>query len=107
VSLRAYLAERGVGGADSRVVRELVGAVNRVNYNQDNGLNALAGVVSLCPMVTGEVWTVGEGNAALAQVGDCWGTGSTMGTCGLEGRAGLQKICRTHLNICRTHLIGG
>ena len=47
------------------MIRELVGAVNRVNYNQDNGLNALAGMVSLCPMVTGEIWNVVEGNQAL------------------------------------------
>lgn len=33
---------------------------------QDNGLNALAGVVSLCPMVTGSVFSIAEGNAALA-----------------------------------------
>lgn len=36
---------------------------------QDNGLNALAGVVSLCPTVTGEVFSVKEGNSAMTRVG--------------------------------------
>ena len=44
------------------------GAVNRVNYNQDNTINALAGVVSLCPLVTGSTFTIKEGNGAIAQV---------------------------------------
>lgn len=52
-------------GRGPLLLQELVGAVNKVNYNQDNGLNALAGVVSLCPMVTGEIWSVEEGNQAL------------------------------------------
>lgn len=66
VSLRAYLEAEKVGQADARIVQEFVGSVNRVNYNQDNGLNALAGLVSLCPTVTGEVVSVQEGNAAMA-----------------------------------------
>jgi hypothetical protein len=32
-------------------------------------LNALAGVVSLCPTVTGEVFSVKEGNSAMTRVG--------------------------------------
>lgn len=35
---------------------------------QDNGLNALAGVVSLCPMVTGDLFKVKGGNARLSEV---------------------------------------
>jgi hypothetical protein len=32
--MRDYLREEGVGEADSKIVGELVGAVNKVNYNQ-------------------------------------------------------------------------
>lgn len=97
VSMRDYLQQRGVASPSSKLVRELVGSVNKVNYNQvgeeqaglpaphscphpsshtralglsgvqDNGLNALAGVVSLCPMVTGSVFSLSEGNEVLAQ----------------------------------------
>lgn len=41
--------------------------MNRVNYNQNNNLNALAGLVSLCPTVTGEVVSVHEGNSRMAE----------------------------------------
>jgi hypothetical protein len=34
----------------------------QVHYNQGTGLNALAGVISLCPLITGEVFEVREGN---------------------------------------------
>lgn len=46
---------------------QFVGSVNRVNYNQNNDLNALAGLVSLCPTVAGEVVSVQEGNARMAE----------------------------------------
>ena len=61
------MAERGVGEASSPIIKEVVGSINRVNYNQANGLNALAGVVSLCPTVTGKVFSVKEGNAAMSR----------------------------------------
>ena len=35
---------------------------------QDNGLNALAGVVSLCPAVTGDLFLVEGGNVRLSEV---------------------------------------
>ena len=35
---------------------------------QDNGLNALAGVVSLCPAVTGDLFKVEGGNSRLSEV---------------------------------------
>jgi len=66
VSLRDYLASQGVGFPDSKLVTEFVGSIQRVNYNANNDLNALAGLVSLCPTVTGEVVSLTEGNAALA-----------------------------------------
>jgi hypothetical protein len=46
---------------------QFVGSVNRVNYNQNNDVNALAGLVSLCPTVTGAVVSVREGNARMAE----------------------------------------
>ena len=46
---------------------QFVGSVNRVNYNQNNDLNSLAGLVSLCPTVTGAVVSVREGNARMAE----------------------------------------
>lgn len=67
VSIREYLHTQGVGAPDSHIVGEFVGSINRVNYNTDNGrLNALAGLVSLCPTVTGEVISVKEGNSQMA-----------------------------------------
>uniref|UniRef100_A0A7S0DX81 Prenylcysteine lyase domain-containing protein n=1 Tax=Hanusia phi TaxID=3032 RepID=A0A7S0DX81_9CRYP len=54
-------------GLSDKLLRELVGAVNRVNYNQNNSLNALAGMVSLCPLVAGSVFAIQEGNAALPE----------------------------------------
>ncbi|CAM9810990.1 unnamed protein product, partial [Laminaria digitata] len=56
-----------VGRRGSLVESELAHAVNRVNYNQDNGLNALAGVVSLCPAVTGDLFAVEGGNSRLSE----------------------------------------
>ncbi|CAM9897021.1 unnamed protein product, partial [Chrysoparadoxa australica] len=43
-------------GPGARVVNEIVYGVNRINYNQGLEMNALAGVVSLCPMVTGTLF---------------------------------------------------
>lgn len=65
VSIRDYLQAQRVGAPDSAIVGEFVGSVNRVNYNSDNSINALAGLVSLCPTVTGEVLSVQEGNSAM------------------------------------------
>eukprot|EP00903_Cladosiphon_okamuranus_P011915 g11191.t1 len=59
--------EERVGRAGSRAEVELAHAANRVNYNQGNGLNALAGVVSLCPAVTGTLFSVEAGNARLSE----------------------------------------
>jgi len=66
LSIRDYLAAQGVGAPDSKLVTEFVGSIQRVNYNSNNDINALAGLVSLCPIVTGEVVSVKEGNAAMA-----------------------------------------
>ena len=63
-TIEQYLREEGMS---QKIIAELVAAVNKVNYNQDNRLNALAGVVSLCPLVTGSTFTIQEGNAAIAQ----------------------------------------
>jgi len=66
LSIRDYLAAQGVGAPDSELVTEFVGSIQRVNYNSNNDINALAGLVSLCPTVTGEVVSVKEGNSAMA-----------------------------------------
>lgn len=39
-----------------------------VSFPQGNGLNALAGVVSLCPAVTGTLFSVEAGNSRLSEV---------------------------------------
>ncbi|CAM9405134.1 unnamed protein product [Pylaiella littoralis] len=65
-TIAEYFEER-VGRARSLVETELAFGANRVNYNQDNGLNALAGVVSLCPAVTGTLFSVEGGNARLSE----------------------------------------
>jgi prenylcysteine oxidase/farnesylcysteine lyase len=62
-TIESYLTAQGLS---RRILGELVAAVNRVNYNQNNQLNALAGVVSLCPLVTGSTFTIREGNGAIA-----------------------------------------
>lgn len=67
VTMRDYMTQQGVAAPDSLIIKEVVGSINRVNYNQNNGLNALAGVVSLCPTVTGKVFSVKEGNAAMTE----------------------------------------
>ncbi|CAM9895784.1 unnamed protein product [Scytosiphon promiscuus] len=66
VTIAEYFEDR-VGRAGSLVEVELAHAANRVNYNQGNGLNALAGVVSLCPAVTGDVFSVEGGNSRLSE----------------------------------------
>lgn len=45
-----------------------VSAFTLAYRTQDNTLNALAGVVSLCPAVTGDLFKVEGGNARLSQV---------------------------------------
>ncbi|KAG5178450.1 Prenylcysteine lyase-domain-containing protein [Tribonema minus] len=54
-------------GEHTLLERELVYAVNRVNYNQDNDLNALAGLISLVTLVGGDLFKIKEGNAKVAQ----------------------------------------
>ncbi|CBJ27907.1 conserved unknown protein [Ectocarpus siliculosus] len=66
MTIAEYFEQR-VGRAGSLVEVELAHAANRVNYNQGNGLNALAGVVSLCPAVTGDLFSVEGGNARLSE----------------------------------------
>mmetsp|Transcript_1783 Transcript_1783/g.3361 ORF Transcript_1783/g.3361 Transcript_1783/m.3361 type:complete len:458 (+) Transcript_1783:267-1640(+) len=45
----------------SKLLSELMFAVNKVNYNQSNDVNALAGIVSMCPLVTGDVFSLTTG----------------------------------------------
>lgn len=40
---------------------ELLSAINRVNYNQTNELNALAGLVSMMPLVGGKTFSLRDG----------------------------------------------
>lgn len=46
---------------DSFLLKELLYSVNAVNYNQSNDINGLAGLVSMCPLVTGEVFVLENG----------------------------------------------
>jgi len=51
---------------NATILTQLIHGVNKVNYNQNNNeLNALAGVVSLCPLVTGELVQIEEGNSEI------------------------------------------
>uniref|UniRef100_A0A7S3K3V0 Prenylcysteine lyase domain-containing protein n=1 Tax=Aureoumbra lagunensis TaxID=44058 RepID=A0A7S3K3V0_9STRA len=51
-----------------RLIDELTFAMNRVNYNQGNEINALTGSVSMCPAVAGQkVLAIRQGNSQLAQ----------------------------------------
>lgn len=71
----------------SLLIREMLFAVNKVNYNQSNDINALAGmgesfsfllfswtflnlsaIVSMCPLVTGEVFSLKTGWTSIHQV---------------------------------------
>eukprot|EP00638_Chattonella_subsalsa_P000910 CAMPEP_0117734470 /NCGR_PEP_ID=MMETSP0947-20121206/693_1 /TAXON_ID=44440 /ORGANISM="Chattonella subsalsa, Strain CCMP2191" /LENGTH=310 /DNA_ID=CAMNT_0005549255 /DNA_START=36 /DNA_END=968 /DNA_ORIENTATION=+ len=60
-----YLTER-MGKQHPLVAKELVFGANKGNYGQGLEMNALAGIVSLCPMVTGQLFCIKEGNAELA-----------------------------------------
>lgn len=50
-----------------RFASEFIAAVNRVNYNQDNTLNALAGMVSMLPAMDPRVFKIKGGNEQLPQ----------------------------------------
>ncbi|CAM9340392.1 unnamed protein product, partial [Phaeothamnion confervicola] len=52
-------------GGPTRLEDELVFAINKCNYNQGNELNALAGVVGLCPAFGGSVFQVEGGNSLV------------------------------------------
>ncbi|KAJ1490787.1 Prenylcysteine lyase [Baffinella frigidus] len=58
-TIKGYLSDQGVSGS---ILTELVHAPMKVHYNQGTGINALAGVISLCPLITGEIFKIGEGN---------------------------------------------
>jgi len=65
VSFESYMLQE-FGTEDSKYLREMLHAVNKVNYNSSNDLNALSGCVSLCPMVTGSLFTIEEGIQQIA-----------------------------------------
>lgn len=51
-----------------RFTDELAGAINRINYNQQNQvLNAMAGLVSYLPAAQPDIYYIKEGNAVLPQ----------------------------------------
>lgn len=50
-----------------RFASEFIAAINRVNYNQGNTLNALAGMVSMLPAVDSRVFKIKGGNQLLPQ----------------------------------------
>jgi len=96
ISLRDYLAAQGVGAPNSKLITEFVGSIQRVNYNANNDINALAGLVSLCPAVTGEVVSVEEGNVAMAvaMIQDAKAVlklNVTVGTVQVMGGGGREK----------------
>ena len=62
-SLKSYLAP----SVSSKLLRELVSAAERVNYNQPITLNALTGSVGLIPMIDDRLWAVEGGNVRLVQ----------------------------------------
>jgi len=51
--------------SNSKLLSELMFAVNKVNYNQSNNINALAGLVSMCPIITGDVFSLETGWTAI------------------------------------------
>eukprot|EP01084_Bolivina_argentea_P285442 489501_1 len=53
-------------GGDSSLVDEFVAGINGANYNQGNHINGLAGMISLCPAVTGDTFGVVGGNKQIA-----------------------------------------
>ncbi|KAK9823597.1 hypothetical protein WJX72_004119 [[Myrmecia] bisecta] len=57
----------GSSGPALRFGSELAAAVNRVNYNQGNALNALAGMVSMLPTVDSRVFAIKGGNRRLPE----------------------------------------
>lgn len=59
---------RVLNAPDSPLLHELLHSVNKVNYNQGNDINALAGLVSLCPLVSGKVFSTKEGWTQIHKV---------------------------------------
>ena len=60
--------KRVLKAPDSLLLHELLHSVNKVNYNQGNDINALAGLVSLCPLVSGKVFSTKEGWTQIHKV---------------------------------------
>ena len=59
---------RVLNAPDALLLHELMHSVNKVNYNQGNDINALAGLVSLCPLVSGKVFSTKEGWTQIHKV---------------------------------------
>lgn len=67
-SMHAYLKESlGSSTVARRFATEVVAAVNRVNYNQDSGLNAFAGMVSMLPTVVNDLFKIEGGNVQVPE----------------------------------------
>ncbi|KAL3154565.1 hypothetical protein ABBQ32_014022 [Trebouxia sp. C0010 RCD-2024] len=65
-SMHDYLKKSlGTSITSKRFATELVAAVNKVNYNQDSGLNAFAGMVSMLPTVVNKLFQIEGGNVQL------------------------------------------
>ncbi|KAL0040815.1 hypothetical protein WJX79_006365 [Trebouxia sp. C0005] len=68
-SMHSYLKESlGSSTASRRFATEFVAAVNKVNYNQDSGLNAFAGMVSMLPTVNPDLFKIDGGNVQVPQM---------------------------------------
>ncbi|CAL5225135.1 g7913 [Coccomyxa viridis] len=61
------LEEIGLGPAAERFAGEFVAGINRIQYNQGNGINALAGMVSLLPTIDSRLFHIKGGNRLLAE----------------------------------------
>jgi len=67
-STRLHLAEElGTDEPSWRFETEFVASVNRVNYNQENTINALAGMVSMLPAMDSRIFKIKGGNQHLPQ----------------------------------------
>ncbi|DBB04108.1 hypothetical protein WJX77_009419 [Trebouxia sp. C0004] len=68
-SMHTYLQKSlGSSTASRRFATEFVAAVNKVNYNQDSGLNAFAGMVSMLPTVNPDLFKIDGGNVQVPQM---------------------------------------
>ncbi|KAK9917016.1 hypothetical protein WJX75_010018 [Coccomyxa subellipsoidea] len=67
-TFRSELQDRiGTGAAANLFAKEFVAGINRIQYNQGNSINALAGMVSLLPTIDGRLFRIKGGNRLLPE----------------------------------------